>query len=347
METRLSIKDIIIDNKKLANVLINACAKEPVIIYKVKEKQSSELIDIYINLAETLFTIQQELTTQIEENEKRVAELIIANKELALQNEENGKNASELIIIKDELKHSLQLNADKDLFISILAHDLRSPFTAILGLTGILKEDVKKLDIDRIEEIADEINNSAQKSFELLEDILLWSSVQFRRIPFNPQCISIKEIVNTILELIQQSASAKNITINYFEKDRFNAFADCYMLKAILRNLVTNAIKFTKSGGSININAEKNSENVLISVSDNGIGISPEYLTKLFDISEVISTKGTANEIGTGLGLLLCKEFVEKHGGKIWVESVVGKGSEFKFTLPIHNEHVNVCSEKS
>jgi signal transduction histidine kinase len=106
-------------------------------------------------------------------------------------------------------------------------------------------------------------------------------------------------------------------------------------LKTVLRNLISNAIKFTGNGGAININAEENPENVTISVSDNCIGIAPENLTKLFDISQVLTTKGTAEETGTGLGLLLCKEFVEKHGGKIWVESEVGKGSDFKFTLPI------------
>ena len=108
------------------------------------------------------------------------------------------------------------------------------------------------------------------------------------------------------------------------------------MLKTILRNLVSNAIKFTNNGGTINIKARTNNSNVTISVSDNGIGIPPENLTKLFDISEVLTTKGTAEETGTGLGLLLCKEFVEKHGGKIWVESEVGKGSDFKFTLKKH-----------
>jgi signal transduction histidine kinase len=110
------------------------------------------------------------------------------------------------------------------------------------------------------------------------------------------------------------------------------------MLKTIVLNLVSNAIKFTNRGGAIKINAEQNSENVTISVSDNGVGIKTEDMVKMFDISQVLTTKGTAKETGTGLGLLICKEFVEKHGGKIWVESEVGKGSDFKFTLPIFTE---------
>jgi signal transduction histidine kinase len=122
-----------------------------------------------------------------------------------------------------------------------------------------------------------------------------------------------------------------------------NVYAEAYMLKTILLNLISNAIKFTNSYGKITINAEQNSEIVIISVSDNGIGIPSDNLAKLIDISEVLTTKGTAGEPGTGLGLLLCKEFAEKHGGKIWVESEAGKGSVFKFSLPLLNDHaINV-----
>ena len=121
-------------------------------------------------------------------------------------------------------------------------------------------------------------------------------------------------------------------------------FADVDMFKAVLRNLVSNAIKFTNTGGTINITAKQMNSNITISVSDNGIGIAPHNLMKLFEMSEVSTTKGTAEETGTGLGLLLCKEFVEKHGGKIWVESEIGKGSDFKFTLPINPEKENAIN---
>ncbi len=138
-----------------------------------------------------------------------------------------------------------------------------------------------------------------------------------------------------ILEILNPVAAAKGITITYSSPYDIDVFADIDMLKIVLRNLVSNAIKFTNKNGTININAEENSGNVLISVSDNGIGIPPDNLSKLFDISQVLTTKGTAEETGTGLGLFICKEFVEKHGGKIRVESKVGKGSDFKFTLPM------------
>jgi len=141
--------------------------------------------------------------------------------------------------------------------------------------------------------------------------------------------------------VLKPNADAKKIKINYSSSSHISVFADCDMLKTILRNLVSNAIKYTKKSGEVNISAEENSGNITISVSDNGIGIANDELTKLFNISEVITTKGTANETGTGLGLLLCKDFVEKHGGKIWVESEAGKGSNFKFTLPISIEQVS------
>jgi len=162
----------------------------------------------------------------------------------------------------------------------------------------------------------------------------MWARTQQGKIPFKPQILSFTDICKNILEILNPNANAKNITINYSAADLLNVFADIDMLKTILRNLLSNAIKFTHNNGTININAEENSGNVTISVSDNGIGIAPDNLTKLFDISQIQTTTGTAEEKGTGLGLLLCKEFVEKHGGKIWVESEVGMGSNFKFTIP-------------
>ncbi len=245
------------------------------------------------------------------------------------------------LAIKENEKLLLQLNADKDRFISILSHDLRSPFSNLLGLSDILTEDIRQLNIDEIEKLANQIKSTARSAFNLLEDILLWARTQQGRIPFNPQSISFRDICMNILELLNPNAYAKNLTINYLAQDETNIFADIDMIKTVLRNLLSNAIKYTNIGGEININADENSENIIISVSDNGVGIAPGDLTKLFNISEVLSTRGTENEEGTGLGLLLCKEFVGKHGGKIWAESEVGKGSEFKFTLPVSGKQLN------
>ncbi len=247
------------------------------------------------------------------------------------------RKLAETVILESKTKLA-QLNADKDRFISILGHDLKNPFNNILGFSDILTDEINSLNKDEIKDIAGNINKSAQITNKLLEEILMWARTQQGNIPFKPLELSLADTCKNVIEVLMQSAYAKNITINCLAKDSLNVFADSEMLRTVLLNLVSNAIKFTNKGGAIKISAEQNSENVTILVSDTGIGIPPDNLAKLFDISEVLTTKGTAGETGTGLGLLLCKEFVEKHGGKIWVESEVGKGSDFKFTLPISVE---------
>lgn len=251
---------------------------------------------------------------------------ITARKEAAIQ-------------IKKLNEKLINLNADKDLFITILAHDLKNPFNAILGFLNLLTENIRKYDINKIEQQLNLINKSAQNTFSLLEDILMWVRANSGKIPFEPQILSFSTICNEIIESLQLTANAKDITINYFATEEISIYADKNMLTAVLRNLVSNSIKFTKKNGEINIYAVKNHSDITITVSDNGIGIDPDILNQLFDITHKIITYGTANEKGTGLGLLLCKEFVEKHGGNIWVESEVGKGSDFKFTMPIYKEN--------
>ena len=248
------------------------------------------------------------------------------------------------LLLKENETRLHQLNADKDRFIAILGHDLKNPFNNILGLSEVLTEEINIFNSDEIKEIAGNIKKSAQITNNLLEDILMWARTQQGSIPFKPQNLSLSATCENILEILYPNANAKNINVNYSAADHINVFADIDMLKTVLRNLVSNSIKFTNYGGAINISAEENSENVTISVSDNGTGIPPDNLSKLFDISEVLTTKGTAKETGTGLGLLLCKEFVEKHGGKIWVESEYGKGSDFKFTMPIFTEQANAIN---
>jgi signal transduction histidine kinase len=166
----------------------------------------------------------------------------------------------------------------------------------------------------------------------------MWARTQSGKIPFIPQKLIFTDICKDILENLRLIAEEKSITINCNPENGIIIFADNDMLKAILRNLVSNAIKFTNYNGEININAEQTHSSITISVSDNGIGIPHDTLIKLFDISQIQTTTGTANEKGTGLGLMLCKQFVEKHGGNIWVVSEYGKGSEFKFTMPAFTE---------
>ncbi len=227
-----------------------------------------------------------------------------------------------------------RLNADKDRFMQILGHDLRSPFTTLLGFSGILLENLRVYDIDQIEDLLKIIQKTSQQTFNLLEDLLLWSKSQAGKLPFNPQNVEFKIICSEVIESLTDNARAKNIKIDFIEQEEITVSADLNMLKTILRNLLSNAIKFTDQNGQVSIMAEKSEPYITVTISDNGVGIEEEDIAKLWDPSKNFTTKGTANEEGTGLGLALCKEFVEKHGGRIWVESIPGKGSDFKFTIP-------------
>jgi signal transduction histidine kinase len=241
---------------------------------------------------------------------------------------------------EDEIKFKnselQKLNSDKDVFMSILGHDLISPFNSIIGYLDLLKVNLHEYDIEKIEAHINSVNESALGAFYLLQDILLWARSQSGKLPFEPREFNFFNSCERVVEILNPNANNKNITITVVEAENTIVFADINMINTILRNLISNAIKFTNVGGSIHIYAEQSNSCVTITVSDNGIGISPDVLSKLFDITQIYSSKGTADEKGTGLGILLCKEFVEKHGGKIWVESELGKGSEFKFTLPLN-----------
>jgi len=228
----------------------------------------------------------------------------------------------------------VQLNADKDLFISILAHDLKAPFNSILGFLSLITENIREYTIDEIEAQINIVNSAAQNTFNLLEDILVWAASQTGKIPFEPSELNLAVICNDVIENLNLNAKSKNITINYSVAENLKVVADKNMIQTVLLNLVSNAIKFTNKNGEIKITAKNNETNILVTVSDNGIGIDNDTLNILFDLKQKISTKGTANEKGTGIGLSLCKVFVEKHGGEIWVESEFGKGSNFIFSIP-------------
>ena len=230
-----------------------------------------------------------------------------------------------------------KLNQNKDRFITILGHDLKSPFTSILGFLELLTDDIRKFTIDEIESHVNIINDASKQTYNLLEDILVWAKTHSGKIPFNPQILDLHDVYTNIENVLSPGSEAKNLSLNYFSHHEIKVFADADMLKTILRNLVYNAIKFTNRGGFIHVTAVKAAGNVTISVSDNGVGIKAERLSGLFDISRIFTTTGTANEKGSGLGLILCKELVEINGGRIWVESEYGKGSNFVFTMPVRS----------
>jgi signal transduction histidine kinase len=265
-------------------------------------------------------------------NQKELLERSVALKTIELQN----KNAT----LEERQMHIEYLNASKDKFFSIIAHDLKNPFSSIIGLSEIMKEEIKSSDTSTLEGYAGMINSSAVQTMRLLENLLEWANSQRGKIVFSPVLINLRELFNEEFSMLNEMAMEKRIELKNSFSDDLTISADKNMIKTILRNLISNAIKFTHKNGKVEVKAQIMNSQVEISVSDSGIGMTKETIAKLFRIDANLSTPGTENEKGTGLGLFLCKEFIEKHGGKIWAESESGNGSVFKLVLPSAITHM-------
>jgi len=223
-----------------------------------------------------------------------------------------------------------KLNAEKDKFFSIIAHDLRSPFNAFLGLTRMMEEELSALTMDEIQKIAENMGKSANMLFLLLENLLEWARMQQGLRSYNPKPFKILSLVYKSIDLVFDSAEKKKINLGFNIPDDLIVIADEQMLESLMRNLVFNAIKFTPHGGHITIAASVKPDNsVEISIRDTGIGMNQKMIDDLFRLDAHTHRNGTDGELSTGLGLIICRDFVEKHGGKLWVESEEGKGSTF------------------
>jgi signal transduction histidine kinase len=258
--------------------------------------------------------------------------------EIATDITDRKKAEEQLQKTKEEL---YELNAAKDKFLSIISHDLRSPISSLLNLTEHVCGHYEDFDAHKLKEIFHLTHESLGNTYELLENLLEWSRIQEGKIDFKPQNTDVKSLLTEAVSLATINAQKKSIELICQTEGDCHAAVDKQMLSSVVRNLISNAIKFTPNNGRIEIQCwhETTSENAApqlkVRVSDTGVGIRPERINHLFNIEEKTSTPGTAGERGTGLGLHLCKEFIEMHNGKIWVESEVGKGSRFNFTLPI------------
>jgi PAS domain S-box-containing protein len=238
----------------------------------------------------------------------------------------------ELAASKEEL---LRTNAEKDKFFSIIAHDLKSPFSGFLGLTKVMASQIQDLTMHEMQELSNEMQNSASNLYKLLENLLEWSRIQRGAISFNPEIVYVKGIVDMTVDFIQNWAEQKEISITNTIDETWKSIIDINMISTVIRNLISNAIKFTPRGGRINISAKVlDNKFIEVSVNDTGMGMDQETIAKLFKIDEKVSSLGTEGEPSTGLGLLLCKEFIDKNTGQIRVESKLGIGSSFIFTLP-------------
>lgn len=245
--------------------------------------------------------------------------------------EELGQVNKKLIKSEEELK---ELNAAKDKFFSIVAHDLRSPFTSLIGYSEFLRDDFEELSDEEIKLFANNIHESAHVVFNLLENLLQWSRVQTGRINIEPEILDISSLVNSTINLLKNNAERKSISLVNDILPRTLVYADQQTISSVVQNLLSNAIKFTPRDGKIEIGCNLKKTTAEIFVADTGVGIKEEDKEKLFRIDTHLTTTGTDKEKGTGLGLILCKELVEKNHGKIWVESKLGKGSTFTFSLP-------------
>jgi PAS domain S-box-containing protein len=243
------------------------------------------------------------------------------------------KQAEKEINLKNE--ELIKLNTEKDKFFSIIAHDLRGPFSSFLGFTRMIVEDLPSLRLDEIQKIALTMRKSATNLYSLLENLLEWAQLQRGATSFTPASFLLKPKMYENMKSVAEAAQYKEIEISYAFPEDLVVFADENMAGGIIRNLTSNAVKFTPKGGKITIIAKPFPDNFIeISIKDTGIGMSQEMIDNLFRLDENTNRRGTEGEPSTGLGLILCKDFIEKHGGKIWVRSEEGKGSTFTFTLP-------------
>lgn len=241
------------------------------------------------------------------------------------------KFEEQLIKYTEDLK---LLNAAKDKFFSIISHDLRNPFNSLLGLTEYIAHSYDEMTPTEIKNSVANVYNSSKQVYNLILNLLEWSLIQSGRLSVNKSVINLAKLGTEVMNLYADSANHKKIKLlNHMDQD-IQIYADKYMIDTIIRNFVSNSIKFTRPGGQITIKGIINGDNAEVSVTDSGIGISTEDQKNLFRIDEQTRRDGTDNEKGTGLGLILCKEFIEKNNGVLWVESEEGKGSRFSFTVP-------------
>lgn len=248
---------------------------------------------------------------------------------------------NELQKINDKVKSQntlLQaLNATKDKFFSIIGHDLKGPLNSLTSFSGLLINHTDSLSRDEIQMLAKDVDKSLKNLSALLNNLLEWSRSQTGNIDFTPETFDITSLLKENRELLCTQARNKKISVVEELNGKVLVNAHRHSLNTVIRNLISNAIKFTPAGGLIKLTLQQGHQHVLVSVSDTGVGMAPEVIGKLFRIDAKHTTKGTADEKGTGLGLILCKDFVEKNGGKLWVESEEDKGSVFHFTVPLAN----------
>ena len=289
-----------------------------------------------------VYELRKELKKQEKTNQEFIRKEIQLKKyldELEYNQTGEDKGEEEFSVVYAKLKESERklkdLNQNKDKFFSIIAHDLRSPFTALLGFSEYLAKYSRDCTNEEIEDYSKQMHKSAKSLFTLLENLLQWSRLQSGQLEFETTTVHLEQVSERISELFNDLARNKNIKIVNKIDNSLKINTDPNILETIFRNLISNSIKFTKPGGEIHLYSTIYKNHIEFVVQDNGIGMHEEDVEKLFRIDVQYTTEGTNKEKGTGLGLVICKEFIEKGGGTIKVSSKLGVGSEFRFTLPL------------
>ncbi len=261
------------------------------------------------------------------------------------QHEELAARVNSHLMIKHQQNRMKELNSllkesndRKDRLFSIISHDLRSPLSTILGYSEIIQEDFDELSSDEIKEYNGHIHNVSKEINGLISNLLDWSRIQLDRIDFQPEPVNLCKAAQKAIKLLNDNAQFKDIKINSFFDGKCIAYADSNMIHTILRNLVSNAIKFTQAGGEVNISVKDSNGSIEVAIADTGIGMTSDEVKSIFEDSNKQPRLGTNNERGTGLGLLLCKDFIKRNSGNIVVESKSGVGSKFSFSIPAEEQ---------
>lgn len=260
-----------------------------------------------------------------------ISDLSFGHIKLARAVSEKTKAQKELKLVNQQLEQTL---ADKDKFFSIIAHDLKSPFIGFHNFIKLMDKHLDRMSLEDIRQLTSDMKSNADNLYNLLNNLLEWARVQRGLICYDPKPYPLDELVNRNVELIMPRAVQKDISLEILIPKGFFIFGDKAMVSAVIRNVLANALKYTQRKGDIRIEAEKQETMIQISVKDNGTGMDENTMSRIFVQNQKISLRGTEGEKGTGLGLLLCREFIEMHGGKIWAESIPGQGTTFLFTLP-------------
>lgn len=320
-------RKVLIEDVTVSCIVSVLCIGAIVTLLKWAEAQERKKIKLQKDVFEQM---NEELRMQMELNQQQSEEIACTLEEIQYHKDLVESQNRQLEKKNEELK---ELNITKDKFLSIIGHDLKNPISAIIGFTELLSANAQQYDKAKIEHFSQIIADSSKHVFDLLENLLAWARCQTGNIQYKPTEVAIDELVLKSIQLLSEFAQRKDISVILSSQSKATVCCDPNMINTVVRNLISNAIKFTPAGGLIDISVRKNSGSIAIVVADNGVGMTPQQVEKLFCLGEQISTSGTNNEPGTGLGLLLCKDFLSIHESELTVRSIKNGGTTFGFTL--------------